>query len=103
MKTDKDGKPGLRVETAASYTARDMIAKHTHTFAHVLQADRAANASTSAAYIDGLAAVTALTIVGRHGSREDVTEATVKCLREAIDRDLRHLGGLRVPTTKTPD
>lgn len=82
---------GLRIESAASITARDMIEKHMHAFAHVVRTDRAASASTVAAYIDGLAAVVALTVAGGHGSREDVIEATVAKLREAIGRDLRHL------------
>jgi hypothetical protein len=86
-----DGKPGLRIESAASVTARDMIQKHVNIFAHVIRTDRAAGQSTVAAYVDGLAGVAALTIAGGHGSRADVIEATVARLREAIDRDLRHL------------
>lgn len=86
-----DGKPGLRIESAASVTARDMIQNHMHTFAHVIRTDRAASQSTVAAYVDGLAGTVALTIAGGHGSRTDVIEATIKTLREAIDRDLRHV------------
>ena len=82
---------GLRIETAASITLRDTITKHMHTFAHVIRADRAANAGVVAAYIDGLAGAAALTVAGGHGSRNDVTEAVVKSLRDAIERDLKHL------------
>lgn len=88
---DKDGKPGLRIESAASVLARDMITKHIGTFAHVIRQDRVANQSTIAAYIDGLAAVVALTIAGGHGSRPDVIAATTLKLMDAVDRDLKHL------------
>lgn len=82
---------GLRIESAASIVARDIIQRHMHVFAHVIRTDRAANRSTVAAYIDGLAGAVALTIAGGHGSRTDVIEATIKTLREAVDRDLMHL------------
>ena len=92
MKTDTDGKPGLRIESAASVTARDMITKHLHTFGHVIRADRAASSSTNAAYVDGLAGAVALTIAGQqNGSQEEITEITILQLRDAIKRDLQHL------------
>lgn len=91
MQTDTDGKPGLRIETAASVTARDMISQHLGAFALSIRRDRMANSATAAAYIDGLAGVVALTIAGKHGSRTEVVEATIASLRNAIDRDLRHL------------
>lgn len=84
-------KQGLRIESAASVVARDMIQKHMHAFAHVIRTDRAASQSTVAAYVDGLAGAVALTIAGSHGSRTDVIEATIKALRTALDRDLQHL------------
>lgn len=90
--TDSDGKPGLRIESAASVTARDMITKHVGVFAHVIRTDRAASQSTASAYIDGLAGVVALTIAGGQGSRADVIAAVTTKLIAAIDRDLRHLG-----------
>jgi hypothetical protein len=86
-----DGKPGLRIESAAGVTARDMIEKHLATFAYVIRADRLASRSTVAAYIDGLAGAVALTIAGGHGSRSEVVEATIKTLCESIDRDLKHM------------
>ena len=89
--TDTDGKPGLRIETAASVTARDMITRHLDVFGRAIKADRAANRATVAAYLDGLAAVLALTIVGGHGSREEVIAANMRQLLDAIDRDLKHL------------
>lgn len=81
---------GLRIESAASVTARDMIQQHMSAFAHIIRTDHAAGRSVVAAYIDGLAGAAALTIAGGH-SRTDVIEATVAKLREAIDRDLGHL------------
>jgi site-specific recombinase XerC len=83
--------PGLSIESAASVTARHAITQHLTSFHRVIRTDRAASQSTVAAYVDGLAGVVALTIAGGHGSREDVIEATIKLLREAIDRDLTHL------------
>lgn len=91
MKTDTDGKPGLRIESAASVTARDMITKHLAVFGHAVRSDRAASQSTMAAYIDGLAGVVALTIAGGHGSKPDVTAAAMTKLMDAIERDLKHL------------
>lgn len=89
-----DGKPGLRIESAASVVARDMVTKHLATFAHVLIADRHAGQSTAAAYIDGLAGCLAYVIAGQ-GDREGITERSIQTLREAIERDLRHLGAVR--------
>lgn len=91
MRTDPDGKPGLRIETASSITARGMIQQHLAAFALVIRRDRMANAATVAEYINGLAGVVALTIAGGHGSKDDVVNATVAKLREYVDRDLAHL------------
>jgi hypothetical protein len=91
MKTDTDGKPGLRIESAASVTARDMITKHIGVFMHAIRKDKAAGQSTVAAYIDGLAGVVALIIAGGIESKESVTEGVIHRLRECIDRDLQHL------------
>lgn len=82
---------GLRIEAAASVTARDMITKHLAAFSHAIQRDRIASQATTAAYIDGLAGVVALVIAGGHGSKSEVVESTVKALCDAIERDLRHL------------
>lgn len=82
---------GLSIEAAASVTARDMIKQHLVAFGFAIRTDRVASQATVAAYIDGLAAVVALTVAGRHSSREDVLNATVAKLREAMDRDLKHL------------
>lgn len=84
-------KPGLRIESAASVTARDMIQQHMHAFAHVISADRVASTSVVAAYIDGLAGAVSLAIAGRQASKSEVIEATIVGLRKAIDRDLQHL------------
>lgn len=82
---------GLRIESAASVILRDNIQKHMQIFAHVIRHDRSANASVVAAYVDGLAGATALTIAGGHGGRTDVIDAVIKSFREAIERDLKHL------------
>lgn len=92
MKTDPtDGKPGLRIESAASVTIRDTITQHLTIFNHVLRHDRAASQSTVAAYIDGLAGVMAYGISGGLGSNDQIVEATILKLREAVTRDLQHL------------
>ena len=83
---------GLSIETAAGVTARDMIMQHMAAFALVIRRDRLAGRGTIAAYVDGLAGAIALVVAGQHGSREDVVSATIHSLREAIDRDLMHLG-----------
>lgn len=85
-----DGKPGLSIESAASVVLRDTIIKHMQAFSHVIRNDRAAGQSVVAAYVDGLAGAVALAIAGGHASREGIT-ATVAKLRDAIERDLRHL------------
>lgn len=82
---------GLRIESAASVLARDMIQKHIQSFSHVIMHDTAANRSVVAAYIDGLSAVVALSIMGRQGGKNDVTENVIQRLRENIERDLKHL------------
>lgn len=91
MIRDKDGKPGLRIESAASVTLRDTIAKHMEIFSHVIRADRVAGQSVTAAYVDGLAGAAALVIAGGHGSKDEVTGQLVTLLRTCIERDLRHL------------
>lgn len=83
-----DGKPGLRLETAAGVLATDMMAKHIAAFQFVIKKDRHASQTTVAAYIEGLAAVVALTVAGGHGSRDEVVNATVDRLREEVDRVL---------------
>lgn len=72
-----------------------MITKHLSTFGHVIKDDRAANTSTAAAYIDGLAAIAALTIAGGYGSKDEIKLAIVGKLSEAIDRDLKHLKAVK--------
>lgn len=92
MKTDTDGLPGLRVETASSIIMRSLIHDHMGKFALVIRRDRAAGQATTSAFIDGLAGTMALVVAGGHGSRDEVYAATCKKLREALDRDLQHLG-----------
>lgn len=82
---------GLKIETAAAFTLRDAIRQHMQSFALTIRISRPSGQAVVAAYVDGLAGAMALTIVGGHGSKEDVVNATVTKLREAVDRDLRHL------------
>jgi len=88
-------KPGLSIESAASVIARDMVTKHLEVFGPAIRAERAVSQSVVSAYIDGLAGAVALTITGGHGARNDVIEATIIKLREAIARDLMHLQRIR--------
>lgn len=83
---------GLSIETAAGVTSRDMIMQHMAAFALTIRRDRMASKHVVAAYVDGLAGAIALTIAGRHGSKDDVINGAMAALREAIDRDLAHLG-----------
>lgn len=89
--TDSDGKPGLRIETASSVLARDMIAKHLGQFAPVMRRDRLAARSTVTEYTNGLAGAVALVIAGGHGSKEELIKATMAQFLEYLDRDLQHL------------
>ena len=82
---------GLKIGTAAALTLRDAIRQHMHSFAFTIRTDRRSGQDVVAAYVDGLAGAVALTIAGAHGSKEDVVNATITKLREAVDRDLRHL------------
>lgn len=91
MITDKDGQPGLRLESAASVTIRDTIRKHMAIFQAIIRHDRAAGQSTTAAYIDGLAGTMALVVAGGHSSKDEVLQATIRGLTAALDRDLKHL------------
>lgn len=83
---------GLKIGTAAGITLRDAVLQHMLSFALAIRTDRRSGQAVVAAYIDGLAGAAALTIAGGYGSKEDVVNATVAKLREAVDRDLRHLG-----------
>lgn len=82
---------GMRIEVAASVIARDFIIKFFERFGRVVVSDRHTSSTVTAAFIDALAGATALTIQGRHGSKDDVVEQIVKTLRENIERDLKHL------------
>jgi hypothetical protein len=94
MITDKDGKPGLRQESAAAITLRDTITRHMNAFAHVIQHDREAGRAVVAAYIDGLAGAMALTVRGGHASRDEVDAGVRLQLNNALTRDLAHLAGI---------
>jgi hypothetical protein len=82
---------GLKIETAAGVTLRDAIRQHMQSFALTIRASRPSGQAVIAAYIDGLAGAVALTIAGGHGSKDNIIEAAITKLREAVDRDLRYL------------
>jgi len=84
-----DGKPGLRIETAASVMAADMMAQHLKTFKNVIQNDRHTNGAVIAAYIEGLACVVALTVAGRHGGYWEVMASVDERLRDEVDKILK--------------
>lgn len=83
---------GLKIETAAGVTLRDMIRQHMAAFAHIISANRHTGQAVIAAYIDGLSGAMALAIAASHASKEDIVNATLIKLREALDRDLQYLG-----------
>lgn len=76
----------------AREVARDWIKNYVAAFAPSVMRERATARAASAAFIDGLAGIVALSIAGRHGSEVEVIEATMTSLRNAISRDLTHLG-----------
>ena len=73
---------------------RDWMKSFMKFFAPHIRSERATSRVASALFIDGLAATLALTIAGRQDSEEEITEAAIDSLREAVKRDLRHLGEL---------
>jgi hypothetical protein len=75
----------------ANEVARDWLKNYMASFAPMIRQERATSQAAAAAMVDALSGVVALTIRGWHGTKDEVVEATIKSLREAIDRDLRHL------------
>jgi len=82
---------GMTIETAAGVVARDMIRQYMADFSFRVRRSYPASQQVVAAYVDGLAGAVALTIAGGHGGKDEVVNATIAKLREAIDRDLTHL------------
>lgn len=76
----------------ARTVARDWLRNYMEAFAPSIRKERATARASSAAFVDALAGVAALAIAGRHGSEVEVIEATITSLRNAISRDLTHLG-----------
>lgn len=83
---------GLKIASAAGVMLRDAIRKHMQLCAMVIRVERCCGQDVVAAYIDGLAGTMALTIAGGHGSKDEIVNATLTRLREAVDRDLQYLG-----------
>ena len=73
--------------------SREWLANFMKAFGHSIRNERASARIATAAFVDGLAGVTALAIAGRHGSKDEIVEAAITQLRESIDRDLQHLFG----------
>jgi hypothetical protein len=73
---------------------RDWVKGFMKSFAPSIRSEPATSEVTSALFIDGLAGVLALAIAGRQGSEQQIVDATIASLREAVKRDLRHLGEL---------
>jgi hypothetical protein len=71
--------------------ARDWLKNFMRSFAPSIRNERETSRQASAAMIDGLAAVTALAIMGRQGDKNEIIEATVILLRQNIERDLMHM------------
>lgn len=71
--------------------ARDWIKNFNAAFVNSIVKERATAQAASAAMTDGLAGIAALAIASGHGSKAEIVEATVKSLRDAIDRDLMHI------------
>jgi hypothetical protein len=74
---------------------RDFFTDFYRLYQATIRGHRGTSQNVTAAAIDGLAGVCALTIVARHGSKEVVVEKTIALLREAIDRDLAHFNDVR--------
>lgn len=91
MITDPDGKPGLRVETAASVIIHEFVLDHMSKFALTIRRDRLASTSVMGEYINAMAGTMALVIAGGHGSRDEVIALVQAKLLECLDRDLRHM------------
>ena len=82
---------GLKIQTAAGVMARHWVGQFFSQFGIVIRYDRHAARTVIAAFVDALAGAAAYAIQGRHGTEEEITEATVNQLRDAIKRDLKHL------------
>jgi hypothetical protein len=78
----------------ADTVGRDWLKIFMKSFAPYIRSERATSRVTSALFIDGLAGVLALTIAGRHDCERLVVESAIVALRDAVKRDLRHLGEL---------
>lgn len=83
----------------ADTVARDWLRNFMRSFAPSIRKERASARIATAVFVDGLAGTVALAIAGRHGSKDEIIEATIQSFREAVDRDLKHLFGDHVHST----
>jgi hypothetical protein len=78
----------------AKTVGRDWLENYMKSFAPHVRSERATSKIVSALFIDALAGTLALTIAGRQDSEEEILGAAIDSLRDAVRRDLRHLGEL---------
>jgi hypothetical protein len=78
----------------AETVGRDWLKIFMKSFAPFIRSERTTSQVASALFIDALAGVLALTIAGRQDSEQQIVDATIASLRNAVKRDLRHLGEL---------
>jgi hypothetical protein len=78
----------------AKTVGRDWVKEYMKSFAAQIRTERTTSQAASALFIDGLAGVLALAIAGRQDSEEQIVDAAIASLRDAVKRDLRHLGEL---------
>lgn len=92
MRDPTDGKPGLRLETAASIIARNFICDHFTQYGAVVRRDKITAQAVTLEFVTGLAGACALAIAGGHASKDEILNVTIATFREYVDRDLQHLG-----------
>jgi hypothetical protein len=78
----------------ADTVGRDWVKSFMKSFAPYIKSERATSKVASALFIDALAGTLALAIVGRQDSEQQIVDAVIASLRDAVKRDLRHLGKL---------
>jgi hypothetical protein len=78
----------------AGECGRDWVKSFMKSFAPYIRSERATGKIVCALFIDALAGALALAIAGRQDSEQQIVNAAIIALREAVKRDLRHLGEL---------
>jgi hypothetical protein len=78
----------------ADTVGREWLKFFMKSFAPYIRSKRATSKVASALFIDALAGTLALAIAGRHDSERQIVDAAIASLRDAVKRDLQHLGEL---------